>query len=444
MDHNFFCNDEICDDLVFCQLFQNEGMRCAYHKAIGDVNIHRKRCETCKRSVAHYGPLGEAVRCRACVVAGDKEVKMIFCSLCDIRPPLYRLHTKLIKRDLCEECAMENSDFDKMKQLCNVCRLEKAMHGDVRLDTPLRCKDCRLPSDYDFRNKKCETCNLKRALYAPKGEKVRFCRDCRPDNAIDVNKRTCLKCKKKRPSFGQIGTKKAVHCADCKEEGDIRLGTDLCIVCGLKYPSFADSTGQKRLYCKDCKSAKDKNIASVRCNVCNLKRATFGSPDNVAERCGDCRKETDVNVRNPPCIVCKKTIPSFGLPSDSRALRCAQCRIDGDVPKWSKCSVCGEKQNQKDGYCLTCHPDYVATPSGLSREACEFFDTLERELGHKIRHTHLDAEKKVWTRDEYNSPLVTGNLPVDGYFETENGEKIVIEFEGDVWVGVIWIKNFAF
>lgn len=444
MSHNFFCNDEVCDDLVFCQIFQNEGMRCAYHKVIGDVNIHRKRCEACKLYIAHYGPSGEAIRCRACAFVSDREVKTIYCSLCDIYPPVYRLNTKLVKRDLCEDCAMDNSNFEKMKKLCNVCHQERAMHGDVSLETPLRCKNCQLPGDYDFRNKKCETCNSKRALYAPKGEKVRFCRDCRTEDAIDINKSLCITCGVKRPSFGKQGSKKAIHCADCKQDDEIRINSQLCVICGVKYASFGKIGDSKRLYCKTCKRNDDFNIASKKCIVCKTTRASFApSGSTVAERCGGCRKSNDVDVRNARCIVCMHKIPSFGLPSDASAKRCAQCRIVGDVPKWSKCSTCGEKQNQKDGYCLTCHPNYVATPSGFSREACQFFDTLERELGCEIRHTHLNTEQKVWTRNEYNSPLVTGNLPVDGYFESENGEKIVIEFEGDVWHGhpSLWKDN---
>jgi hypothetical protein len=83
---------------------------------------------------------------------------------------------------------------------------------------------------------------------------------------------------------------------------------------------------------------------------------------------------------------------------------------------------------QRDGFCTTCHPNYVPTAVGSSKICCQWIDMLEEELGVKIQHTHYDpALPGGIKRDEFRAPCLPRS-PVDGYCEELD---TVFEFLGD-------------
>lgn len=58
-----------------------------------------------------------------------------------------------------------------------------------------------------------------------------------------------------------------------------------------------------------------------------------------------------------------------------------------------------------------------------SIKALQWLKYLTHNIGHRMQHARYGGDKTI------------GPYLVDGYYETENGKKVVLEFHGDFWHG---------
>lgn len=98
------------------------------------------------------------------------------------------------------------------------------------------------------------------------------------------------------------------------------------------------------------------------------------------------------------------------------------------------CIECKTRRKEKDGYCRTCHPTYIPSVVGASKVGCKFICALQSHLNTHIQHKHFDPVSKTLIGKEYVIPEYT-KKKVDGFYINENGQKVVIEFLGDVYHG---------
>ena len=99
------------------------------------------------------------------------------------------------------------------------------------------------------------------------------------------------------------------------------------------------------------------------------------------------------------------------------------------------CKICREKTRAIDGYCTTCHPDYIPTVVGASKIGCQFICALQKQLGITIQHLHYDKVSKSVTGSEFTLPE-NKRKKVDGYYvDPTTGQKVAIEFLGNIYHG---------
>jgi hypothetical protein len=98
------------------------------------------------------------------------------------------------------------------------------------------------------------------------------------------------------------------------------------------------------------------------------------------------------------------------------------------------CIGCKTRRKEKNGYCRTCHPEYVPSVVGASKIGCKFICALQSHLNVHIHHKHFDSVSKALIGKEHVLPEYT-KKKVDGFYIDKNGQKIVIEFLGDVYHG---------
>ena len=100
------------------------------------------------------------------------------------------------------------------------------------------------------------------------------------------------------------------------------------------------------------------------------------------------------------------------------------------------CKKCYSQVKMIDGYCKSCHPDYIPAMTGASKVGCEFMCLLQNHLGSgvTVQHAHYDKITKTVTGSEYKLPEYK-TKKVDGFYIGLNGERIVIEFLGDHYHG---------
>lgn len=98
------------------------------------------------------------------------------------------------------------------------------------------------------------------------------------------------------------------------------------------------------------------------------------------------------------------------------------------------CSVCKTRRKERDGYCRSCHPKYIPTIVGASKVGCKFMCALQSHLQTHIHHKHYDPICKTVSGKEYRLPE-DNKKNVDGFYIDKTGQKIVVEFLGDVYHG---------
>lgn len=98
------------------------------------------------------------------------------------------------------------------------------------------------------------------------------------------------------------------------------------------------------------------------------------------------------------------------------------------------CIKCFLSYKSDGDYCTRCHPNYIPTMSGASKIGCKFLCQLQSFLAQQIQHKHYDIVSKNIIGSEYRLPEYKTN-PVDGFYIDTEGQKIVIEFLGDIFHG---------
>lgn len=98
------------------------------------------------------------------------------------------------------------------------------------------------------------------------------------------------------------------------------------------------------------------------------------------------------------------------------------------------CIQCKTHAKRKDGYCISCHPDYIAYTKFASKVGCEYICKLQEYLGGglMIQHIHYDTVTKQVIGREFRPPEYR-QKKADGYYIDAQGQKIIIEFLGDYY-----------
>lgn len=276
----------------------------------------------------------------------------------------------------------------------------------------------------------CEDCKKTRASYGILKSDDTFelwwCITCAKQNHseeyVDCG-RKCEDCQETKPHYGiyqEDGTRSYKWCIECarKNHADEYIDFTLkCEDCKEIQPCYgvllSDGTQQKRwcLQCAITNHANEYIDFTSKCIDCNSKRPGFGIIEADGTRrykwCADCAKINHADEYVALTAVC----------------------ITG----------CG-KHSHKDGYCTTCHPDYIPSMTGASKIACEFIDELARQLGVKdIQHKHYDTISSAITGDEKK----IDKYRVDGYFipaaehklPFDTSKPVIVEFHGNQFHG---------
>lgn len=253
------------------------------------------------------------------------------------------------------------------------------------------CKDCGGSSlcEHDRIKYNCKDCGGSRLC---EHNRIKYyCKECEGNGICkhDCVKSRCRECH---------GTNICEH--DCEKNQCIEChGTSICEHDRIKYT------------CKECNGSSlcEHDRIKYYCKDCEGKGIC--SHDRIKYYCKECN--------------------GAGICEHGRERRtCKEC---GN----GLCINCNEKFAQSDGYCKTCHPDYIPTTSGVSKIGCEWIDALERELKIKIQHAHYDFATKQCSRNEYR-PFCCPRSPVDGYNEEIN---TIYEFLGDIFHGHPLLKR---
>lgn len=100
------------------------------------------------------------------------------------------------------------------------------------------------------------------------------------------------------------------------------------------------------------------------------------------------------------------------------------------------CVKCKTQAKKTDDLCTSCHPDYIPTAKNASKIGCMYICALQSYLGNGlvIQHVHYDKITKNAIGNEYKLPEYK-HKKVDGYYINDEGQRIIIEFLGDVFHG---------
>jgi hypothetical protein len=209
-------------------------------------------------------------------------------------------------------------------------------------------------------------------------------------------------------------------CVDCK-------GARVCFHEKLRYA------------CKKCKGGAICEHSKVRyyCKKCPGRGICLHG--KVRSRCVDCGgKGLCIHLKpKPQCRDCGGSMYCLHQKERANCKICVGSRVCG----------CGVRLKTKDGYCTKCHPDYIETGSGCSKEACRFIDRLQIELGVRIQHKHANPETKVFEGVEHR-PAEWPQKGVDGFYVDSDGTYTAIEYLGniyhghpDLWEKTKWTRN---
>lgn len=194
------------------------------------------------------------------------------------------------------------------------------------------------------------------------------------------------------------------------------------------------------------------NIKKRKKDLESLRKSKSRKKPKVSER-----KEGDVwqnnkgewriwtsNKTEKICEDCKLKRPSCGIirkEDETKWYRwckpCAEKHHEVTFPK--KCNGNCGKFAIMDGFCTTCHPDYMPSLRGASKIACEFIDILEHQLRVKIQHKHYDKIALAVTGSEKS--IAGSKYRVDGFFPEAKlpvnikPKGVVVEFYGTEWHG---------
>lgn len=308
------------------------------------------------------------------------------------------------------------------------------------------------------------------------------CKRCCPQERLCIHEKIRSDC----PKCGVTGcTHKAnkSYCRECNGSGlcgPHKKPKHLCLPCGgvsrcpcgnIKWLCLKCEGSQMCLehkilkrYCKPCggQSICEHNIRVYGCRECGsnlfcqhgrLERRCLEcdgadlcphTPGKLKYNCRDCGGSAFCKAHNKYKTQCVECGGSSLCPHGRARYVCRDCKGAGicehDRIRWycvqcggkSLCSTKGcNKRRQKDGFCTTCHPDFVPSMQGSSKIACLCIDLTERELQISLQHVHYCKMSKTVVGSEFRPPEVP-KFPVDGY---EENSKTVYEFLGDEFHG---------
>lgn len=196
--------------------------------------------------------------------------------------------------------------------------------------------------------------------------------------------------------------------------------------------------GFRKGQCKKCGHLRCKHgLLHYRCNKEGCNGTSLCKHGKIRNICPDkmCGGGTSLCIHDLPRSKCHDTKCGAGTycKHDKERRCCLDPECGGGTRFCIKCKL----SIKIDGdYCTRCHPNYIPTMSGASKIGCKFICELQTSLGPniKIQHLHYDSISKSVTGSEFKPPEYT-NKKVDGFYIDPQGQKIVIEFLGDIFHG---------
>jgi hypothetical protein len=300
-----------------------------------------------------------------------------------------------------------------------------------------KCKHGRIESD-------CHACGHGAVPCEHKANK-RFCAECDGSGLCQAHKKNKYLCQ-------PCGSKSYCPCGTLKW---------LCVPCG---GSQICPCGKLKRFCVDCggKDICEHQIRVHGCRECS-NGSLFCEPHGRRKRrCLECGGEDFCRhkILKQNCLECDGSafckphgkFKSICVDCGGSAICghgraryvCRECEGNGickhDKFRWlciecggnSLCVVDGcTKRHQKDGFCTTCHPDFIPSMHGASKIGCLCIDLTERELQIDLQHKHYCTISEKVVGSEFRPPEAP-KFPVDGY---EEDSKTMFEFLGDVYHG---------
>lgn len=242
--------------------------------------------------------------------------------------------------------------------------------------------------------------------------------------------------KKKRKRC--IHSRLVYYCRPCGGKGTCEHNSNKsrCSICN---GAHVCPHGRPRSRCKKCNGGEicSHGIVKSSCRHCGTLYCEHGKQ---RYHCYECRG-AGICVHDKRRSHCRECDGVVFCEHDRQRHVCKECggsSICTHGQYKTMCAECGGaslcdcgKIKQVDGFCKTCHPDYIPTGSGVSKAGCRFLDAVERETKATIQHSHYDQITKALRRDEFRPPELS-KYSVDGYDATN---KTVYEFLGLVFHG---------
>lgn len=377
------------------------------------------------------------------------------------------INTLPTRCSVCKTDGMVNVRYLRAQRLCKCGLSHNPQYG---YDTKICCSKCKSPDMLLLTRKKKCICGKVLPSFGFPGGRAQCCKSCKLDGMISLRGKKC-QCGRAHATFGFPSDGKRICCRYCKTNEMVDVLNRRCM-CGQTQPYMGYSESSP-ICCFRCAS-EDMQYTYGQC-ACGKCIASFGYKGGRPTHCNDCKEDTMVSIYGRICH-CGKKFPIFAWPSEKTPTHCAACKCEGMIDvfnKRRKCEVCKEKRatygmkdqlptscascrtidmvpiylpicsipdcpkfSAKDGFCTTCHPEYIPTTRSVSRIGCRWIDQLETELDTKIQHCHLGPHGIEGT--EHRTHCLP-RQPVDGY----DGDKIIYEFLGDHFHGhpSLWPKE---
>jgi len=147
------------------------------------------------------------------------------------------------------------------------------------------------------------------------------------------------------------------------------------------------------------------------------------------DRCAECFEELahcPCGKRWELCILCHGSAMCLNHPTVPKG-NCVPCG------GYKLCRKCERALSVHDGFCRACHPDFVPSPVGASKEACEWLTLVNTELGPGIfiQRRFYDIRTKEWSGKEYRIPEWRAKS-VDGFhIDPITGHGVIHEYFGE-------------
>lgn len=181
-----------------------------------------------------------------------------------------------------------------------------------------------------------------------------------------------------------------------------------------------------------CKHNKQKSICSDPICGGGGGLCTHGKPRTRCKE-DECEGGGSICLHGINKAKCRATECNGGSSFCPCGQRKEYCQEHGGSGLCIKCKTHAKKV---DDLCVSCHPNYIPTVKNASKIGCEYICRLQAYIGGglKIQHIHYDNISKSVTGNEFQLPEYK-TKKVDGFYTNSKGQRIIIEFLGDVYHG---------